>query len=475
MTATALSHLRPGAASAPDRFDRRLIPPMILGAILNPINSSMIAVALVPIGVALGAPPSQTAWLVSGLYLATAIGQPVVGRLVDLYGARRLFLAGAILIGVGGLLGALAPSIGVLVVARVLLGLGTCAGYPAAMTLIRGEAERTGRDSPASILTVLAVSTQTVAVIGPTLGGFLIGVAGWRATFTVNVPLALACLLLGALYLPRAARTGHRRLGEVARAVDPLGIALFVATLVALLLFLTHLRADLWWLPLLSVLAGAALTWWELRAPAPFLDLRLLGGNLPLLGTYARSFLSAVTSYALLYGYTQWLEEGRGLSPQVAGLLLLPVFGAGIVVSTVTGRRREIHAKLVVGAFSQVLVAALLLFVDAGSAIWFLLALAVLAGVPQGLNNLANQNAVYVQADQGRLGSSAGLMRTFFYLGAITASATNGIVFRAGATTPGMHELAIVMLTASGVFLVLTLLDRSLRRVGVRGGDAGPS
>ena len=178
---------------------------MVLGAILNPINSSMIAVALVPIGAALGAGPAQTAWLVSGLYLATAIGQPVVGRLVDLYGARRLFLAGAVLIGVGGLVGALAPSIGVLVLSRVLLGLGTCAGYPAAMTLIRGEADRTGQDSPATILTVLAVSTQTVAVIGPTLGGFLIGVGGWRATFTVNVPLALACLVLGALYLPRRA------------------------------------------------------------------------------------------------------------------------------------------------------------------------------------------------------------------------------------------------------------------------------
>nr|WP_133827719.1 MFS transporter [Actinomycetospora succinea] len=437
---------------------------MVLGAILNPINSTMIAVALVPIGVALGAPPSQTAWLVSGLYLATAIGQPVVGRLVDLFGARRLFLAGAVLIGIGGVLGALAPTIGVLVIARVLLGLGTCAGYPAAMTLIRGEADRTGRDSPAGVLTVLAVATQTVAVIGPTLGGFLIGVGGWRVTFTVNIPLALACLVLGALYLPRshASRQGLR---AVARAVDPLGIALFVATLVSLLLFLTHLHADLWWLLVLSVAAGAALAWWELRAPLPFLDLRLLGGNLPLLATYARSLLAAISSYAFLYGYTQWLEEGRGLSPQVTGLVLLPVFGAAILVSTVTGRRREIRGKLVAGAVGQVVTAGLLLALGAGTALWLILAVSLVAGLPQGLNNLANQNAVYYQADPERMGSSAGLMRTFFYLGAIIASATNGIVFRDGATTPGMHELAWVMLAASVVFLVLTLADRSLARV----------
>ena len=82
---------------------------MILGSMLNPINSSMIAVSLVPIGIAFGAPPSQTAWLVSALYLATAVGQPVVGRLVDIYGPRRLYLVGTALVGVAGVLGALAP------------------------------------------------------------------------------------------------------------------------------------------------------------------------------------------------------------------------------------------------------------------------------------------------------------------------------------------------------------------------------
>jgi MFS family permease len=73
---------------------------VILGAVLNPINSSIVAVSLIPVGRASGAPVSHTAWLVSALYLATAIGQPVVGRLVDGYGPRRLFLAGTALVGI---------------------------------------------------------------------------------------------------------------------------------------------------------------------------------------------------------------------------------------------------------------------------------------------------------------------------------------------------------------------------------------
>jgi MFS family permease len=441
-------------------FDRRLVPPMILGALLNPVNSSMIAVALVPIGIAFGAPPAETAWLVGGLYLATAIGQPVVGRLVDTYGPRPLFLIGTTLVGLAGVLGALAPQLWVLVVARVLLGFGTCAGYPAAMYLIRREAERTGRDSPAGILTLLAVSTQTIAVVGPPLGGLLIGLGGWRAVFAVNVPLAALALLLGALRLPRFARTGQ------APGMDLSGIALFAATLVALLLFL--MDPGRWWLAPVAVAAGAAFALRELRTATPFLDLRVFGSNAALLATYARALLAAVVSYAFLYGFTQWLEEGRGLSPLVAGLVLLPVFGIGIAVAAITGRRTGIRGKLVVGALAQTVACALLFLFGDTSPIWLILVCAVVLGVPQGLVNLANQNAVYHQADPERIGASAGLLRTFFYLGAIVASAAGGGFLGARADSPGLHHLAVFLVGVAGAFVVLTLVDRSLARVGRR-------
>ena len=433
---------------------------MILGALLNPVNSSMIAVALVPIGIAFGAPPAETAWLVGGLYLATAIGQPVVGRLVDTYGPRPLFLIGTTLVGLAGVLGALAPQLWVLVVARVLLGFDTCAGYPAAMYLIRREAERAGRDSPAGILTLLAVSTQTIAVVGPPLGGLLIGLGGWRAVFAVNVPLAALALLLGALRLPRFARTGQ------APGMDLSGIALFAATLVALLLFL--MDPGRWWLAPVAVAAGAAFALRELRTATPFLDLRVFGSNAALLATYARALLAAVVSYAFLYGFTQWLEEGRGLSPLVAGLVLLPVFGIGIAVAAITGRRTGIRGKLVVGALAQTVACALLFLFGDTSPIWLILVCAVVLGVPQGLVNLANQNAVYHQADPERIGASAGLLRTFFYLGAIVASAAGGGFLGDRADSPGLHHLAVFLVGVAGAFVVLTLVDRSLARVGRR-------
>jgi MFS family permease len=446
-----------------ERFDRKLLPPMMLGSILNPINSSIIAVALVPIATAFGAPASQTAWLVSGLYLATAIGQPLVGRLVDVFGPRRLFLAGTTLTGVAGILGVLSPNLTVLVVARVVLGFGTCAGYPAAMTLIRRESERTGMASPAGVLTALAVSAQTIAVVGPTLGGLLIGLGGWRATFAVNIPLAIACVALAWFALPHETPEDgepHER-----HRFDVLGILLFAAMLVALLLFLMDVHLTGLWLLAVAAVAGAGFAVRELRTPQPFVDVRVLAGNVPLLITYARSVAAATVSYCFLYGIAQWLEDGRGLSATAAGLVLLPTFAVGIVVATLTGRRPEIRRKLIVGAATQVLGCAALLLVPTGASVVLLVLIGMAFGIPQGLVSLAIQNTLYHQADPTRIGASAGLLRTFMYLGAILASAASGAFFGVRADTHGLHELAAFMLGAAVVFLALTVADRSLSRV----------
>ncbi|MFF2550975.1 MFS transporter [Nocardia sp. NPDC058058] len=453
---------RRGRATSGDGFDRSLLTPMLLGTILNPINSSIIAVSLVPIGVAFGAPAAETAWLVSALYLATAIGQPVVGRLIDLFGPRRLFLAGATLTGIAGVLGAFAPALWVLVVARIVLGFGTCAGYPAAMYLIRGEADRTGKDSPAGVLTALAVAAQTIVVIGPPLGGLLIHLGGWRATFAINIPLAVACLVAGLLWLPKT--TMPQR--EKTSGLDIPGIALFTALLLTALLFLMNPQAAHWYLPVLAIASAVALVLRELHTPAPFLDVRVLGGNFPLLATYGRVMLTSTVGYCFLYGFTQWLESGRGLNPGAAGLILLPLSLTGIAVSAITGRRAAIRGKLIVGATAQIVGCTVLLLMPGHAPIWLLLTAACVMGIPQGLNSLANQNAVYYQSTPDRIGSSAGLLRTFNYIGAMIAAAAGGAFLTTGDNPAGLHHLAIFMIAAATLFLALTLADRSLRLVG---------
>ncbi|MGZ0235034.1 MFS transporter [Streptomyces sp. CPS1] len=463
-----MTETRPGAMATTDGpgFDRRLLPPMMLGSILNPINSTIISVALVPIGKALGAPASQTAWLVSALYLATSLGQPVVGRLIDLFGPRRLFLFSTSLVGVAGVLGTLAPNMAVLIAARVLLGFGTCSGYPAAMALLRSEAKRTGRDSPGGVLTALAVANQTIAVIGPLLGGLLIAAGGWRATFALNVPLSVVSVVLGLLWLPKPAPAARPAGGgRLVAQLDLPGMALFAATLTSLLLFLMNPHPRTWYLLVVAAVFAAGFALRELRAATPFIDLRVFGGNTPLLATYGRAVVAYVVSYSFLYGFSQWTEESYGLSPFRAGLVQIPMFLVAIGVSILSGRRSGVRGKLLVGAAGQIVACLVMLTLGAGSALWALFLVALVFGIPQGLNNLALQNSVYFQADPERVASSAGLLRTFAYIGSMIASSATAASFGRGADTAGMHQLAWIMLGAGVLYLLVTVLDRTLGRV----------
>ncbi|MER5883999.1 MFS transporter [Streptomyces sp. NPDC001941] len=459
-------HIAAAPAPGPTGFNRKLIAPMILGSVLNPINSSMLAVALIPIGRAFDAPPSQTAWLVSGLYLATAVGQPVIGRLVDTYGPRRLYLIGTGLVGLAGLLGVLAPTLGVLIVSRVLLGFGTSAAYPASMKLLRTEADRTGTKSPSGILSTLSIANQVTAVLGPTLGGLLIGAGSWHLIFAVNIPLSATCLVLGARRLPRRPTSPEGREQEAVGRVDVPGMVLFAGMLTAFLLFLMSPGVDDLYLPVVALVLGAVFVRRELRVEEPFIDLRVLGGNGPLLATYGRQLLAYTVSYAFLYGFTQWLEQGRGLGASAAGLLLLPMSLAAIAVTALTGRNPRVRGKLITGSLVQLLSVSCLLILTSSSPLWLLALVGIVVGVPQGLNGLANQNALYAQADPARMGSSAGLLRTFMYLGAMFASAATAAFFADGATTGGLHGLGWLLLGITVLSLTAVTADRSLSRVG---------
>jgi hypothetical protein len=122
---------------SPAPFGFRYMAPLVLGATLNPINSTMISTAIVPIADSLHASIAEAGWLIAVLYLTSAIAQPTMGRLVDLFGPRRIFLISLFLVAAAGVFGRLASSLTALVMVRVLLGIGTSAAYPAAMRIFR--------------------------------------------------------------------------------------------------------------------------------------------------------------------------------------------------------------------------------------------------------------------------------------------------------------------------------------------------
>lgn len=451
-------------AAAPQAFGWRFVTPLFLGSALNPINSSMIATALVPIAAAVHVSVGRTALLVAALYLASSIAQPTCGKLSEEFGPRRVFLVGILLVLAGGVVGGVSQNLTTLMVSRVLIGAGTSAGYPSAMLMIRRRAAAAGlAEPPGGVLGALQIAGMVTAAVGLPLGGVLVDAWGWRATFLVNVPVALLTLGMAVSGIPRdPAIEGSRRARDVAARIDVAGIVAFGGAMTALLVFLLSVPSPAWLALGLAVVLGAGLIGWELRAAHPFIDVRLLASNLALARTYVRFALAGLCVYTVLYGVTQWPEAGRGISSREAGLLLLPMSALSALIVVPISRRNLVRAPLIVSAVSCLVGSAGLLLLATSTPIVWIVVVTLIFGVTLGTMAIGNQTALYRQVPAAQIGTAAGLFRTFGYLGSIGSSAVIAIVFRTSLNDRDLHVLAIVMVAASAVALLMTLADRRL-------------
>lgn len=451
-----------GGAARP--FPWRFTAPLLIGSALNPINSSLIATALVPIAAGLHVRVGQTAALVTGLYLASAIAQPTAGKAAQVFGPRRVFLTGIALVAAGGTVGGLAQDLITLLISRVLIGLGTSCAYPTAMLLIRGRAHEAGLDEPpGDVLGGLQIAGTATASLGLPVGGVLVSALTWRSVFFLNVPVALIALVATLAWIPRDNLAGrHHTLRGVASALDVTGILGFGATMIALLVFLYDLPVVHWYLLGIAVAAGAALALWELRAAAPLLDVRLLAANRALTRTYLRFGLTMLCVYNVLYGLTQWAETVRGLSESESGLLLLPMTLVSAVVISPVSRRNLIRGPLIAAVLMCVAGSAGVLLLTSSAWIGLVVAVTVVFGISMGAASAGNQTALYDQAPRQQLGSASGLLRTFAYMGSIASSAITGTVFHTHVTDHGLHLIAWIMVGISAALIIMTGADRSL-------------
>jgi predicted MFS family arabinose efflux permease len=454
----------PATPVAADRkpFGWRFLSPLLIGSSLNPINSSMIATGLVGIGLDFGKGPGTTASLISVLYLCSAVMQPTMGKLSTIFGPRRIFLTGIVILLVAGVIGAAAPAFGFLLLSRALIGVGTSAAFPTAMALVRKRADSLGTGVPGRVLGNFSIASQVTTVIGLPLGGLLAGTFGWRAIFFVNVPLALVTLVftfLGVAKDSPVLRGGQERL---VTAIDIPGIVLFAGTITSLLVFLSDLKSPAWELVPVAVVLGAALILWERRAHRPLIDVRLLARNQALLRTYLRQALVSLGIYTALYGTSQWMEQGAHYSASQVGLILLPLSGLSIVIARLVSGRGWVRWPLILSGAALVLTGGVMLRITHESSVGVLIGMSLLFGFTNGFSGFANQAALYVQSPADEIAVASGLYRTFAYFGAIFSSSLISITFGSAATDNGFHAVAWVIGGIGIALLLLTILDTTV-------------
>jgi MFS family permease len=450
-----------------------LVGTVALGTLLNPLNSSMIAVALFRLGSVFHATLVSATWLVSGFYLAAAVGQPLMGRLADQIGPRRIFCLGLILVGVTGLLAPLAPAFGWLVLLRVVQAFGTSAAYPAALAIFRARTRQAlgeAAQPPAAALGTISITSNVVAALGPTLGGVLLLVTDWQGIFFINIPFVVVGLILALLLLP-ADRPYHRSdkgsaqersvtFNQTLQALDVPGVILFSGMLTSLLVFLLALSGNPPWLllPVFLVLL-LLLIFWEYRARTPFFNMRVLISNRRLVQVYIQFAAVNFAYYSLFFGLPLWLEKGRGFGPALSGLVMLPFAGMGVLATFATIhiiRRYGARRALLFGALTLSIGTLLLLLFESNSPVALLVAVIVVLGIPNGLQNLGLQAVLYDAAPASEMGVAAGQFQTFRYIGSILSASLLGLLFGEKITGGGLHLLAVALACIGALLFIDT-------------------
>jgi MFS family permease len=344
---------------------QRMVLLLLLGAqFMMSVDFSILNVALPQVGSGVGLSLSALPWVVTAYALPTAGFTLLFGRIADVLGRRRLFLAGVTLLAISSLLGGLATDPTLLLTARAVQGFSTAIATPAALSLLT----TTFKEGPqrAKVLGYNGALLSGGFAVGALVGGSLVGVLSWRWAFLINVPVALVILAV----TPLLVKESHAR-ADV--KLDLPGAVTVTAGLLAFAFGVTNrdIYAAIGGLLLLGVF------WFvELRAKNPLASVRILSRPSVKWGNVSGLVVFAMGS-SLIFLMTLYLQEVLHFTPFVTGM----VFGVPGLASVVAGftagpliTRYGSRTVLTTGLLIQGSFTAPLMLLDAGRAsLWLMI------------------------------------------------------------------------------------------------------
>jgi EmrB/QacA subfamily drug resistance transporter len=310
-----------------------VLPGLLMAILLAMLDNLIVSTALPRIVGELGG-VAHLSWVVTAYILASTITTPFYGKLGDMYGRKKFFVAAIVIFLAGSALSGLSQSMAELIAFRAIQGLGAgglMVGAMATLGDIVAPRER-GR-----YMSYMMVVMMLATVGGPLVGGFITTSFSWRWIFYINIPLGGAALvyLLATLHLP-AKRVSHR--------VDYLGGTLLGVAATALILLATWGGTQYAWgspeiigLALVTVAAAAGFCVAEMRAAEPMLPLHVFrNGNFSL--TMAMTFLTGLAMFGAMTFLPLYQQTVQGESPTISGLMLTPMMLGVTVTSIVAGQ-----------------------------------------------------------------------------------------------------------------------------------------
>ena len=311
-----------------------MIVATVLGSGMAMIDGTVVGIAVPAIGRQFHASVASLQWVVTGYMLTLAALLLVGGTLGDQYGRRRIFSIGVVWFALTSAACAVAPDATVLIVTRILQGVGAALLVPGSLAIIQASF---APDDRARAIGAWSGLGGVATAAGPLLGGYLIGAASWRWIFIINVPLAVVVLLTTARHVPES------REQEGPTRLDLPGAVLSVVSLAGLTYALIEGPAQGWARPavlamlIVGVLGGVAFVVGEDKATAPMVPLAVFRYRQFTITNASTLFVYAALSGALFLLPVE-LQVVNGYSPLEAGVSLLPLTVIMLLLSARSGR-----------------------------------------------------------------------------------------------------------------------------------------
>jgi DHA2 family methylenomycin A resistance protein-like MFS transporter len=424
------------------------------------LDTSLVTIGVTDIRDDLHASVTQLQWVVNGYTLVLASLLLSAGALTDRLGARRMLIASTSLFAVGAAAAALAPSIGTLVGAQVLLGTAAAGLVPASLALLTHNYPDPIRRARA--LGIWAAISATSFAAGPVIGGLLVDTAGWRLMFALNLPFALAVLAL----LTRVGETPRSR----SRGLDLPGQATAIVALGALTFAIIESRSLGWSSPEvlgalgIALIAGSAFLRIERRGRAPMLPLTMLG---------SRRFASAASAGLLInfavfgqfFLFSLYFEDLRHLSALQTGLAFLPQLLLLAVASVPAGRmvgRVGPRLPVALGGTLAALGTAVLLTAQPDTPYLQIMIGLVLLGAGAGGVITAVTAAAVSSVPSPQVGIASATLNTSRQMGGVLGVAVLGGM--AGSGIGGTHSALLIATVALAAVALLGAIGMAPRR-----------
>ena len=404
--------------------------------LLGTSDFSIVAIALPSFTEVFNASTSTVVWIALSYQLVVLGLALPMGRLGDQFGNKTIFAAGALIYTVGLTSAAAAPGILTLIALRAVQGAGAAMMVSLSLGLVSNAFPANERGKALGLMASVA---GFGLMVGPALGGILLETLGWRSIFWARAPFAFAGFVLAMVYLQDVRATADRR-------TDFTGAALLFAALVLMAVGLNRGSAGGWTSPMvvlmfpLSAVALMAFVLRSIRIASPVVDIRMfrnpalsLSSGLMLMGGVSMMAVTFVMPFYLLFA--------RGLSPAMAGLVMLAHPAVFLVLPPFTGRLSDRIGPRVPTTLGLGLAAAtlfLLAALEPHTPIPVIVGMLALGGVGGSFFQTPNQSVIMSAAPQGRVGTISALIPTLRYIGIISGVAASEAIFTSGLGEPGL-------------------------------------